>query len=70
MRNHRDFALKFAKMEGDMNALNSDVKASLEANNAAFERLRADMANQSVWLFALVFGAAVTGITLGLALSG
>ena len=70
MRNHCDLALKFAKMEGDMNALNSDVKASLEANNAAFERLRADMANQRVWLFALVFGAVVTGITLGLALSG
>ena len=53
-----------------MSALNSEVKASLEANNAAFERLRADMANQKVWLFALVFGAVVTGITLGLALSG
>ena len=67
--NH-DLALQVAKMEGDMNALNSDVKASLEANNAAFERLRADMANQKVWLFALVFGAVVTGITLGLTLSG
>ena len=67
--NH-ELALKVAKMEGDMSALNSEVKASLEANNAAFERLRADMANQKVWLFALVFGAVVTGITLGLALSG
>ena len=53
-----------------MSALNSEVKASMEANNAAFERLRADMANQKAWLFALVFGAVVTGITLGLALSG
>lgn len=33
----------------------------------ALDRLRADMANQKVWLFALVFGAVVTGITLGLA---
>lgn len=43
------------------------VKAEYES---ALDRLRADMANQKVWLFALVFGAVVTGITLGLALSG
>ena len=53
-----------------MSALNSAVKGALEANNAAFERLRADMANQKVWLFALVFGAVVTGMTLGQAFSG
>ena len=34
----------------------------------ALEYLRADMANQKIWMFALVFGALTTGITLGLAL--
>ena len=35
-------------------------------NNAAFERLRTDMANQKAWIAALVFGAVVSGITLGI----
>ena len=35
----------------------------------ALDRLRADMANRRKWLFALVFGAVVTGIALGLTLS-
>jgi len=34
----------------------------------ALECLQADMANQKIWMFALVFGAVATGITLGLAL--
>ncbi len=43
------------------------MKAEQES---ALDRLRADMANQKIWLFALAFGAVAIGITLGLALSG
>ncbi len=42
----------------------NSMKAEYEG---ALDRLRADMASQRVWIFALVFGAVVTGITLGLA---
>ena len=45
------------------------MKTSKAEYESALDRLRADMANQKVWLLALVFGAVVTGITLGLALS-
>ena len=43
------------------------MKAETES---ALDRLRADMANQKTWLLALAFGAVVTGIALGLTLSG
>jgi len=36
-------------------------------DNAAFDRLRADMANRKIWIFAPVFGAVAAGVTLGLA---
>ena len=49
--------------------LEERMKTNQAEYESALERLRADMANQKVWLFALVFGAVVTGITLGLALS-
>ncbi|MCY4242747.1 MAG: hypothetical protein OXD36_13520 [Rhodobacter sp.] len=53
-----------------MKTMQAEHESALDRNNAAYERLRVDMANQKVWLFALVFGAVVTGITLGLAFSG
>ena len=46
------------------------MKTAKAEYESALDRLRADMAGQRVWLFALVFGAVVTGITLELALSG
>ena len=46
------------------------MKTTKAEYESALDRLRADMANQKVWLFALVFGVVVTGITPGLALSG
>ena len=49
--------------------LEERMKTNQAEYESALERLRADMANHKVWLFALVFGAVVTGITLGLALS-
>ncbi len=45
------------------------MKAMKAEYESALDRLRADLAGQKVWLFALVFGAVVTGVTLGLALS-
>ena len=60
--NH-EFARKIAVLEERMKTLKAEYESALD-------RLRADMAGQRVWLFALVFGAVVTGITLGLALSG
>ncbi len=56
-----------AVMEERMEMLKAEYESALDRNNAAFDRLRADMASQRVWIFALVFGAVVTGITLGLA---
>lgn len=59
-----------------MNTRHAEYETGLERiageNKATLERLRADMANQKVWLwlFVLVFGAVVTGVTLGIALSG
>lgn len=59
-----------------MNTKHAECETGLERiageNKATLERLRADMANQKVWLwlFVLVFGAVVTGVTLGIALSG
>lgn len=50
--------------------LEERMKTAKAEYESALDRLRADMAGQRVWLFALVFGAVVTGITLGLALSG
>lgn len=59
----RELALKVARMEGDMNALHSDVKAALERNNAAFDRLRADMERRDKdntrWQIGLVIAAVV-----------
>ena len=49
-----------------MKTMQADLSATLERNNAAFERLRTDMANQKAWIAALVFGAVVSGITLGI----
>ena len=60
--NH-DFARNIAVLEERMKTMKAEYESALD-------RLRADMASQKVWLFALVFGAVVTGITLGLALSG
>ena len=57
-----DLARQLAVLEERMKTNHAEYESALE-------RLRADMANQKVWLFALVFGAVVTGITLGLALS-
>lgn len=46
-----------------MNALHSDVKAALERNNAAFDRLRADMERRDKdntrWQIGLVIAAVV-----------
>jgi len=61
---------RIAVLEERMKTMNAKYESALDRNNAAYERLRVDMANQKVWLFALVFGAVVTGITLGLAFSG
>ena len=57
-----DLARQVAVLEERMNTMQAKYEGALD-------RLRADMAGQKVWLFALVFGAVVTGITLGLALS-
>ena len=67
--NH-ELAQQVAVLEERMKTMQAEYESALDRNNAAFDRLRADMAGQKVWLFALVFGAVVTGITLGLALSG
>lgn len=71
---HHELNRQFAVLEERMNTKHAEYETGLERiageNKATLERLRADMANQKVWLFALVFGAVVTGITLGLALSG
>lgn len=73
---HHELAWKFAALEQRMNTKHAEYKTGLERiageNKATLERLRADMANQKVWLwlFVLVFGAVVTGVTLGIALSG
>ena len=61
---------RIAVLEERMKTMQAEHESALDRNNAAYERLRVDMANQKVWLFALVFGAVVTGITLGLAFSG
>lgn len=63
MPDHHELSRQFAVLEERMKATKAEYESALD-------RLRADMANQRVWLFALVFGAVVTGITLGLALSG
>ena len=49
--------------------LEERMKTTKAEYESALDRLRADMAGQKVWLFALVFGAVVTGIALGLAFS-
>ncbi len=41
-----ELARQFAVLEERMNTMQAEVKASLEASNAAFERLRADMAER------------------------
>ena len=46
------------------------MKITRVEHECALDRLRADMANQKIWLFALIFGAIVTGITQVLTLSG
>ncbi|MCY4301867.1 MAG: hypothetical protein OXC68_09075 [Aestuariivita sp.] len=51
-----------------METMQAKYEGALDRNNAAFDRLRADMANQKIWIFALIFGAVATGITFGLAL--
>jgi len=52
-----------------MKTLNAENASAQERLNATLERFHTAMANQKVWLFALVFGAVVTGITLGLSLA-
>jgi len=59
-----------------MKTLNAENASAQERLNATLERfhtamaeLKTEMANQKVWLLALVFGAVVTGITLGLSLA-
>ncbi len=60
--NH-ELARQVAVLEERMKTMKAEYESALDRSNAA-------IAGQKVWLFALVFGAVVTGITLGLALSG
>ena len=70
---HHEFDKRLAVLEERMKTVNAENASAQERLNATLERfhtaiadLKKEMANQKVWLFALVFGAVVTGITLGL----
>ena len=52
-----------------MKTVNAENASAQERLNATLADFKKEMANQKVWLFALVFGAVVTGITLGLSLA-
>jgi len=65
----QDLDKRLAVLEERMKTVNAENASAQERLNATLERFHTAMANQKVWLFALVFGAVVTGITLGLSLA-
>ncbi|MCY4259656.1 MAG: hypothetical protein OXC91_05270 [Rhodobacteraceae bacterium] len=68
MRDERDNALAIAALRGElkvqeerMETMKSDLPASLERNNAAFERLHADMATRETRLIlAMIVSVSLT----------